>query len=135
MGYFEFSNRDMKRSVIVEPAWYRAKVISVVDSLSAKGDSTNTTVECEILFNGDTGDTKYAGVPVFLNFNSKAPGFGVGFLQALGVDVVVGQRYDAKASEGMELDMFVGNGEWQGKMKNQVNHEYRKPKPEVKAIG
>jgi hypothetical protein len=100
---------------------------------SEKGPSTNYPVEATILFNGDNGDTEFAGVPVDWNFNSKAIGFAVGFLAAFGVDVKAGTRFDLKSSEGRELDVFVENDTYQNRPVNRVNHKYRPIRPEVTA--
>jgi len=100
---------------------------------SEKGPSTNYPVEGTILFNGDTGETSQAGIPLDWNFNSKAIGFAVGFLEAFGVEVKAGTRFNLKSAEGREVDVFVENDTYQGRVVNRVNHKYRKPRPDVKA--
>jgi hypothetical protein len=133
----EFGERDLMRGKNVTPAWYRMKIESVGEApakASEKGPSTNYPVAGTILFNGDTGDTEFAGVPIDWNFNSKAIGFAVGFLEAFGVQVKSGQRFDLKSAEGRELDVFVENDTYQGRLVNRVNHKYRAPRPEVTAV-
>lgn len=128
MPVISFSQRDLMRGKIVIPAWYRVKIESVGEApakQSEKGPSTNYPVEATILFNGDNGSTEFTGVPVDWNFNSKAIGFAVGFLQSLGVEVKAGTRFDLKAAEGMEIDTFVENDTWQNRLVNRVNHKYR----------
>jgi hypothetical protein len=100
---------------------------------SEKGPSTNYPVEATIKFNGDTGDTEFSGVPLDWNFNSKAIGFAVGYLQAFGVDVKSGTRFDLKSSEGREIDVFVENDTYQNRLMNRVNHKYRAPREDVHA--
>lgn len=140
MPMVTFSDRDLLRGQAVTPAWYRVKINSVgenpakVDPQNPKPPSTNYPVEATILFNGDTGDTQFKNVPLDWNFNSRAIGFAVGYLQSFGVEVKAGQRFDLKASEGLELDVFVENDTYQGRIVNRVNHKYRAPKPDVKAI-
>lgn len=137
MPIIEFSNRDLLMSTLVEPGvWYRVLVNSVGEeqTTTAKGVSTNYPVEATILFNGDTGDTKFKDVPLRWNFNSKAMGFAVGFIEAMGEKVVAGQRLDLAAAEGRALDVFVEHNEYQGRTRNAVNHKYRLPKADVKAI-
>lgn len=137
MPIVTYSNRDLLRGITVTPAWYRMKIESIGESpakASDKGPSTNYPVEGTILFNGDNGDTQFSGVPVDWNFNSKAIGFSVGFLQSFGVEVKAGTRFDLKSAEGLELDVFVENDTWQGRMVNRVNHKYRPVKPEVTAV-
>jgi hypothetical protein len=73
-------------------------------------------------------------VPLDWNFNSKAVGFAVGFLQAFGVEVKAGMRFDLKSAEKRELDVFVENDQYQGRLVNRVNHKYRPIRPEVTAV-
>jgi hypothetical protein len=137
MAIISFSDRDLMRGKIVPPAWYRVRIESVGETPakeSTKGPSTNYPVEATILFNGDTGDTEFARVPVDWNFNSKAIGFAVGFLQAFGIDVKSGTRFDLKSAEGREVDVFVENDIWQNRTVNRVNHKYRQIRPEVTAV-
>jgi hypothetical protein len=132
-----FSQRDLMRGIIVTPAWYRVKIDTVGEApakASDKGPSTNYPVEATILFNGDTGDTAQAGIPLDWNFNSKAIGFAVGFLQAFGVEVKAGTRFDLKSAEGREVDVFVENDTYQNRLMNRVNHKYRAIRPEVTAV-
>jgi len=136
MTMISFSQRDLMRGKVIPPAWYRVKIESVGEApakASEKGPSTNYPVEGTILFNGDTGDTSQAGIPLDWNFNSKAIGFAVGFLEAFGVEVKAGTRFNLKSAEGREVDVFVENDTYQGRVVNRVNHKYRKPRPEVKA--
>lgn len=137
MPVISFSDRDLLRGKIVTPAWYRVTIQSVGEApakASDKGPSTNYPVEATIKFNGDTGDTEFAGVPLDWNFNSKAIGFAVGFLQSFGVDVKAGTRFDLKSAEGREVDVFVENDTYQGRLVNRVNHKYRSPKSDVSSM-
>lgn len=137
MPVISFSQRDLLRGTVVTPAWYRVRIDSVGEApakQSDKGPSTNYPVEATILFNGDNGDTKFATVPLDWNFNSKAIGFAVGFLKAFGVDVKAGTRFDLKSAESKEVDVFVENDTYQGRITNRVNHKYRPVKPEVTAV-
>jgi hypothetical protein len=125
------------RGKIVTPSWCRVKIESIGEApakQSEKGPSTNYPVEATILFNGDTGELEFKGVPLDWNFNSKAIGFAVGFLQSFGVDVKSGTRFDLKSAEGREVDVFVENDTWQGRLVNRVNHKYRTPRSEVTAV-
>lgn len=137
MPIIEFGERDLRRGEVITPGWYRVRVESVGEApakASEKGPSINYPVEGTILFNGDTGDTQYAGYPLDWNFNSKAIGFAVGFLKAFGVEVAAKQRIELKSAEGRELDVFVENGTYQNRLVNRVEHKYRVPKPEVTAV-
>lgn len=137
MPIVEFSQRDLLRGKVVTPAWYRVLINSVGEApakASEKGPSTNYPVEATILFNGDNGSTEFKDVPVDWNFNSKAIGFAVGFLQSLGVDVTAGKRFDLKAAEGMQIDVFVENDTYQNRTVNRVNHKYRPVRADVTAV-
>lgn len=130
MPIIEFSQRDILRGKVVDPAWYRVRVENVgeVPTKTEKGPSTNYPVEGTILYNADNGDKTFEGVPLDWIFNSKAIGFAVGFLAAFGVEVKPGMRFDLKAATGKELDIFVENGEYQGRINNKVTHKYRATK-------
>lgn len=146
MPIIQLSERDLLRSVVVEPAWYRVRIDEVGEALSSKGTSTNYPIDGTILFNGDTGATKFidankkeqitAGVPTPMwMFNSGALGFAVGFLQSLGADAKPGMRIDLAAAKGKEIDVFIENDTYQGRLVNRINHKYRAPRPEVVAVG
>lgn len=137
MAVVSFSDRDLLRGKVVIPAWYRIKIETVGEApakASDKGPSTNYPVEGTILFNGDTGDKEFANVPLDWNFNSKAIGFAVGFLQAFGVEVKSNVRFDLKSAEGRELDIFVENDVYQNRQVNRVNHKYRPVKSDVQPV-
>ena len=127
MAMIDISQRDYLRGKIVEPAWYRMKIEDVGEAPSKDGGSTNFPVDGTIIRNAENGDEKFAGVPITWNFNSKATGFAIGFLEALGVEVVPG-KFDLAAARGMELDVYVDNKEYQGRILNNVPHKYRAAK-------
>lgn len=132
-----FSDRDLLRGKIITPGWYRVRIDSVGEApakASDKGPSTNYPVEATVLFNGDNGSVEFVNSPLDWNFNSKAIGFAVGFLKAFGVDVKPGVRFDLKSAEGKELDVFVENDTWQGRLVNRVNHKYRESKADVTSM-
>ena len=128
MPMIEFSERDLRRGVVYTPAWYTVRIESIGEApakASEKGPSTNYPVEATILRNADNGDEAFAGSPLDWNFNSKAIGFAVGFLKAFDVDVKAGQRFDLNAAAGQEVDVYVENDTYNGRLVNRVNHQYR----------
>jgi hypothetical protein len=125
MPIVSFSDRDLMRGKVIEPAWYLVQIDSIGEAPSKDGGSTNYPVEGVILRNADTGAEDFKGLPLDWNFNSKAIGFAVGFLSALGVDVKAGQRFELNNAVGKQVEVFVENGEWQGRIVNRVNHKYR----------
>ena len=137
MPIVTFSDRDLLRGKIITPGWYRVRIEAIGEAPakdSGKGPSTNYPVEGTIQFNGDNGDITFANVPIEWNFNSKAQGFAVGFLQAFGVDVKPGVRFDLKSAEGKDIDVFIENATWDNRLVNRVNHKYRTPKSDVTAV-
>ena len=131
MPIIQFSEKDLLRGKVITPTWYRVRIDSIGEAPSKDGGSTNYPVEGTIMFNGDNGDKEFAGVPLDWNFNSKAIGFAVGFLQSFGVEVKPGARFDLNSAAGKETDVFVENDTYQGRMVNRVNHKYRVPRSEV----
>lgn len=127
MPFIQFSDRDLLRGKVVTPAWYRVRIESIGEKPASDNQSTNYPVEGTIVRNADDGSTEFAGVPLDWNFNSKAIGFAVGFLQAFGVEPKAGVRFDLNAAAGQELDVFVENDTYQNRLVNRVNHKYRKP--------
>lgn len=125
MPMISFSDRDLLRGKVVEPAWYVVEIQQVGEAPSKDGGSTNYPVEGVIIKNADNGSEDFKGVPLDWNFNSKAIGFAVGFLAAFGVDVKSGARFELGNAIGKQLEVFVENGEWQGRIVNRVNHKYR----------
>jgi hypothetical protein len=128
MPMISFNEKDLMRGTLIDPAWYRVKIDAIGEAPSKDGGSTNYPVEGTILRNADNGDTKYAGMPLSWNFNSKAMGFSVGFLQSIDVDVKPNIRYELSAAEGKELDVFVENGQYNGRLVNRIEHKYRLPR-------
>lgn len=136
MPIVEFSDRDLLRGTVVDPSWYRVFIEEIDGEGEASKDqkSTNYKVEGTILFDGDTGDTKFRGVPVTWNFNSKAMGFSKGLFEAVGLKLEAKTRYRLEACAQREVDVFIGNKPYQGRTLNDINHQYRAIKPEVVAV-
>lgn len=128
MPIIEFGEKDLLRGKEVLPDWYRVHIDSIGEAPSKDGGSTNYPVEGTILFNATNGDKEFSGVPLTWNFNSKAIGFAVGFLQSFGVNVEPGKRFELNSASGKEVDIFVENDTYQGRLVNRVNHKYRQPR-------
>lgn len=130
MALVEITATDLLRDKVVTPAWYRLKLGANGPWTPSKdGNSNNSITEATIVFDADSGDREYEGVPIQLQFNDKpgARGFILGYLKALGVDVQAG-RIDLAAADGMEIDAYVENDTYDGRVRNRVNHKYRAPK-------
>ena len=123
----EFNERDILRSKIVTPAWYRVRIENVGEKPSNDGQSINWPIEGTIICNADNGSKEFSGVPTPENwmFNSKAKGFATGFLESFGADIKAGSRFELNNTIGKELDVFIENGTYNGRVQNQINHKYR----------
>lgn len=128
MPIISFNEKDLLRGTIVIPTWYRVRIDAVGEKLSKDGNSTNYPVEATILHDAEDGSTVFQNVPLDWNFNSKAIGFAVGYLAAMGIEVESGTRYDLSATAGKKIDVFVENDLYEGQTKNRVNHKYRAPR-------
>ena len=140
MGFIKITEDDLKKGLIVEPAWYRVRIDNMEQRTSSKGTSQNHFPSGKILFNADTGETKYAGVetPKGWCFNEGAPAFTIPFLVATGTDEAElmkaikeagenGMRLDMDSAVGKDLDIFIENGVYEGRSQNKINHKYRRP--------
>ena len=128
MTVVSFSDSDLLRNKIVEPAWY---VLNIQEhrtwTPTKDGQSNNCHFDCVVVKNADNGNEDFAGVPIILQFNDKpgARGFIEGFLRGLGVEVVAKQRYDLNSAVGKNIEAFVENDTFNGRIINRVNHKYR----------
>jgi hypothetical protein len=128
MAIFTFSDSDLLRNKIVEPAWYTLDIQAHRDWTPTKdGQSNNCHYECVIVKNSDNGDESFTGVPIELQFNDKprAAGFIEAFLRGLGVDIVSKARYDGNSAVGKKIDAFIENDTYNGRLINRCNHKYR----------
>src|SRR5688572_14347835 len=107
-----YSQKDILRGKLITPGWYVIHIEGVGEQASKDGGSTNYPVEGTIVKSADTGSEDFAGVPVDWNFNSKAIGFSIGFLEALGVQVAAGQRYDLAHTAGKDIIAYIANEEY-----------------------
>jgi hypothetical protein len=146
MPIITVSQRDVLRSVVLTPAWYRVKINTVgeVPTVTAKGPSTNYPFDSTVLFNGDTGATvnpdpsnphPIAGVPIDFQFNSKMLGMVIPLIEAITKEKVTPDtRMDLDACKNEEVDVYVDNEPYQGRILNKVKG-FRAIKPDVKAVG
>jgi len=130
MPVVEFTQKDILRSVLLPPGWFKVHIDAMGEKLASKGDSKNYTVEGTVVSteSGDVGDKNnpIAGVPLDWQFNSKAISMAIPFLNAFGKTVSPGEKIDLDAAEGQDLLVFVARGEWEGREKNDVTGKYRK---------
>lgn len=128
MTIISFTDSDLQRNRVVEPAYY---VLSIEGhrtwTPTKDGQSNNCHMDCIIEKNADNGSTDFSGVPIILQFNDKpgAKGFIEGFLRAMGVDIQANTRYDLQSAVGKKIEAFVENDTYNGRLVNKVNHKYR----------
>lgn len=130
---FSFSKKDLLGGKVYPPGWYRVRIadVSVGPSKNVEVPSTNYSFNGEIILDADTGDTTYAEYPLYWMFNSRAMRFAKGFLMALGVpeeSMTEDARFDFKNCIGKEIDIYVENDTYDGRLVNRVNHKYRVPR-------
>lgn len=128
----QFSKKDLMAGKVYEPSWYRVRLdsFSKEPSKNLESPSTNYVYSATILFDSNTGNTQYAEHPLTIRFNSKALGFVKGFAIALGVpeeSIDENFRFAFENAVGKELDVMVENGQYEGRLNNQVN-KYRLPR-------
>jgi hypothetical protein len=128
MTMVSFSDSDLLRNKVVEPAWYLLDIQEHRTWTPTKdGQSNNCHFECVIEKNADNGSQDFANVPIELQFNDKpkAKGFIEGFLRGLGVDIQSNARYDLKMAVGKKIEAFIENDNYNGRLINRCNHKYR----------
>jgi hypothetical protein len=127
MPIVDFSQEDIDRSKVLEPAFYRCVIDSVEEKLSKDGTSYNYWLKGRVLRNADSGKEVSIPTPMWI-FNSKAKSNIVAIFRALGKDISAGSRVEMNELQSKELDVFIGNEEYNGTMQNRINHRYRTPK-------
>ena len=117
-----FSEKDLKRGATVEPAWYLVTINSIGVKPSNDGQSTNYPTEITIVKNADNDSAAFAEVPVDFNYNSKAMGFVKLLLTTLNPELQLkaDQKYDLQSAEGQQVEYFIGNKEYNGRILNDV---------------
>lgn len=127
MSVIQFSAKDRLRSTVVQPSNYLVQINSVSEAMAKDGKSKNFIIDdAEIIRDADSGSTQFAGVPLpFWTFNSKRPDFMIPFFEALGVTIGDDTKLEWNAVSGKKIVVFIGNGEYDGRMQNQVKGTYR----------
>ena len=72
MPIINFSDKDLRRGKVVEPAWYIVQIDNVGEAPSKDGGSTNYPVEGIIVKNADNGTEDLRMFRSDWNLNSKA---------------------------------------------------------------
>jgi len=145
MPVVTYGKRDLLRDKLVTPGWYRV-LIENVDEWQPSKDrkSQNMVLEGTILFNAENGSKEFADIPIggmgTWNFNTKAMGFSLGLTRAMAKqcgyspeDITENTKIEFKNCEGKQIDVFIINDSFEGRLKNKVDHKYKEPDLSVSA--
>jgi hypothetical protein len=119
---FIITERDILRSKVLDPGWYKVRVDKVSQEPSADQSSTNTWIDLTTLDGPLQKDgSSPTKVPLRRCFSEKAPGFAINYIKACGGTVgAQGGTIDMKKSEGKTIMAYVANRLWDGNMQNDV---------------
>lgn len=122
------TERDIKQSIIVEPAWYRVIIDEVEDKQAKNGQSMNSWYKGRIIQNADTGDKKYEGVPTPYLWLSNEQVVPLAMFRAIGATEAesVGAVLDTQVFAGKVMEVFIGNQlDDKGIMRNSITGQFR----------
>jgi hypothetical protein len=111
------TREDLLRSKVVTPGWYVCRITNIEEAPAKTDGSLNVNVDMVVLSDGPFKD-----VPIQRTFSEKAPGFAVGFIEAiLGRKISEdGGEFDLSGAVGRDLDVFVKNEKWQNRLVNRA---------------
>jgi hypothetical protein len=114
---FQVTPQDVKRSKIIRPGWYIAKVTKVNLEDAKDGQSKNIVIDLE----GKEGDA--SGVPFKTWVSEKAPGLAVPIIKAFGgaVSETEGADFDFDSILGKDVKIEIVTDKWQGRPTNKIN--------------
>lgn len=114
---FQVSPQDVKRSKIVRPGYYLAKVTKVELADAKDGQSKNIVIDLE----GQEGEA--LNVPFKTWVSEKAPGLAVPIIKAFGgqVSEAEGADFDFEAIVGQMVRIEIITDKYQGRPTNKIN--------------
>jgi hypothetical protein len=114
---FQVTPQDVKRSKIVRPGWYLAKVTKVALGDAKDGQSKNIVIDLE----GQEGEV--LGVPFKTWISEKAPGLAVPVIKAFGGKVTEeeGSDFDFESCLGKTVRIEIITDKYQGRPTNKIN--------------
>lgn len=114
---FQISPQDVKRSKVVRPGWYLAKVTKVALEDAKDGQSKNIVIDLE----GLEGDSQ--GVPFRTWVSEKAPGLAVPIVKAFGGSVSEdsGADFDFDTILAQQVRIEIITDKYQGRPTNKIN--------------
>ena len=114
---FQVTPQDVKRSKIVRPGWYLAKVTKVALEDAKDGQSKNIVIDLEGM------ESDVMGVPFKTWISEKAPGLAVPVIKAFGGKVTEeeGSDFDFDTIVGKTVRIEIITDKWQGRPTNKIN--------------
>lgn len=117
MPRFTVSPQDVKRSKIVKPGWYKAKVTNVALEDAKDGQSKNIVLDLEGL------EGEALGVPFKTWVSEKAPGLAVPIIKAFGGQVSEEEGADFEFAFCLHQQVLIEiiTDKYQGRPQNKIN--------------
>ena len=115
---FQITREDLLRGKTIAPGWYPL-FIKAVEKGEAKTDGS---LKVDVSF-VVRGDSPFKDVPVGRTFSEKAPGFTVGFIEAVmkkKIDVDKGGTFDLAMATGKMVWGYIKNEMYQNRLVNRV---------------
>ena len=106
------TKEDLLKSKLLEPGWYKARVLQTTTKPAKTDGSTVFTLEMLVTAGPNQKDgSAPAGVKLYRTYSEKATGFATKFFQVLGatIDPNGNNKLDFDAANGRELGVFVKN--------------------------
>ena len=118
MSKYNITPEDMARTKLVEPGDYLMEITKIEEKPSKTDGSINTIIHLK----GLEGES--AGVPLWAQFNEKAPGFAIPFIKALGgnLDPKKGGSFEIsnETCKGKKVIGTLVHQEYQGQTRNAI---------------
>jgi len=115
---FQITREDLLRGKTVTPGWYPLFIKSVEKGEAKTDGSMKVDVGFTVRQPGP-----FLDVPVGRTFSEKAPGFTVGFIEAVmkkKIDLEKGGTFDLALSQGKMVWGYIKNEMYQNRLVNRV---------------
>jgi len=118
--HFKVTREDMLRSKVLDPGWYKIKVVKMWEEKASDGESMNTWIEGKVISGPAQKDgSNIVDTPTRRCFSEKAPGMATPFLRAIGCNVTEnGFSGDIEKGIGQEILAYNENRMYEGRMMN-----------------
>jgi hypothetical protein len=113
------SKSDAKRSTLVDPGWYKAR-IGEIEMKKGSKDKTANVFHIPLTI---TTPGKFVDVPLMYWVSEKAPGMAIPMLRAVGVQIgddFEGSEFNLEVLQGKDVEVAITNELFDGALKNSV---------------